>query len=144
FLASHGDWHLRVYRTPAGLRLMAMHRTFDPDEPEVSEFFEALGTDPVYARMCFRQKCFRARVSPKPWRIGIAGHIRPSRGVWPVDADRLPERRRWIETYEDAARAYAACRYLESAGSGPVNARARAVQTVHDDLCRAESDLPIA
>ncbi len=143
FLASHGDWHLRIYRTPAGLRLMAMHRTFDPGDPEVSEFFEALGTDPVYARMCLRQKCFRARVSPKPWRIGVAEHVYP-RGVWPVSPDMLPMRQRWIENYEAATRDYAACRYVEDAGSGSVNAKARAVQAVHDEMCRAMSGLPIA
>lgn len=144
FLARHPDWQLRLYRTPAGLRLLAMHRVFDPADPAVAECFKALGADPVYVRMCLNQRCFRARVSPKPWRIGIAGHIRPRPGVWPVDPARLPERRRWIEEYERVAQAHASCRYVETLGSKTVHPAAQAVQRLHDRLCRAEQDLPIA
>ena len=30
FSEQHPDWHLRAYRTPAGLRVLAMHATFSP------------------------------------------------------------------------------------------------------------------
>ena len=144
FAATHSAWHLRVYRTPAGFRVMALHRTFDPAEPEVALFFAALGTDPVYARMCVRQHCFRARVSPKPWRVGIEKHIRPRPGVWPVKPERRPERDRWIEEYERVSAGFAACRYVASIGSGGTDPAALAVQRVHDELCRADTELPIA
>ena len=39
----------------------------------------AIGADPIYVQMCLRQHCFRARVSSKPWRIGIGQHLRPRR-----------------------------------------------------------------
>jgi hypothetical protein len=87
------QWRLRVYRTPAGFRVLVMHRTFAPDDPEAGRFFEALGTDRVYVRMCEKQRCFRARLSPKPWRIGMTAHILPRRGVWPVTTDVAPKRR---------------------------------------------------
>jgi len=144
FVKRHPGWHLRVYRTPAELRVLAMHRTFDPREAAVAAFFRALRTDPRYAQMCQRQRCFRARVSPKPWRIGIAGHLRPRPGVWPVKPERLPERRRWIDAYEAAARDHAACRFVEALGSAEVHPAALAVQTVHDALSRAQEPLPIA
>lgn len=144
FVQRHPDWHLRVYRTPAGLRVLAMHRTFDPAEPAVAELFGALGTDRLYAQMCLRQHCFRARVSPKPWRIGIAAHLRPRPGVWPVKPERLPERQRWVEAYERAAQGHAACRFLEAVGSTDVHPAAASVQAVHDALSRAEDALPIA
>jgi len=144
FIAGHPDWHLRLYRTPAGLRALAMHRTFDPQEPAVADCFNALGADPIYARMCRNQGCFRARVSPKPWRIGIAAHMRPSPGVWPVKPERLAERNRWIEAYERAARGHAACRFVEAIGSKTVVPEAQAVQALHDELCQAASESPIA
>ena len=144
FVAAHPDWHLRVYRTPAGLRVLAMHRRFDPAGDEAAALFEALGTDPLYARMCRRQHCFRARVSPKPWRIGIGGHLRPRLGIWPVSPERLPGRQRWIEEYERAAHGHAACRFLEALGSGTVDAAAERVMQLHDELCRARDGLPIA
>lgn len=144
FIQTHGDWHLRLYRTPAGLRVMAMHRTFDPGEKAVAEFFKALGTDPVYMRMCLNQRCFRARVSPKPWRVGVEQHLRPRPGVWPINPERMPDRARWVESYEKASQGYAACRYVESLGSGATAQGAREVQEIHDEMCRAMSELPIA
>ncbi len=144
FMATHPDWHLRIYRTPAGYRLLAMHRTFAPNDSAVAECFRSLQVDPVYARMCLNQSCFRARVSPKPWRIGIGNHIRPRPGVWPVNPDKLPERTRWIEVYEHASLGHAACSFVEAVGNGAVHSSARAVQQLHDDLCRATGGLPIA
>jgi hypothetical protein len=144
FLAKHPDWSLRIYRTPAGLRVLAMHSTFSPRDPAVAEFFRALGTDRVYVRMCTNQHCFRARVSAKPWRIGIPDHMRPRPGVWPVNPERLPLRTAWLEKYDAAAKAFAACALLETLGSGAMHPKARAVQELHDNLSRATAGLPMA
>jgi hypothetical protein len=144
FAAAHRDWRLRLYRTPAGFRVLALHRTFDPAEAAVGEFFEALGTDRVYARMCANQRCFRARVSPKPWRIGISRHLRPRPGVWPIKPEQMPMRREWIENYERSAASYSACRFEKEFGTGGVHDSALAVQRLHDELSRAGSGLPMA
>ena len=144
FLRDRPDWNLRLYRTPAGLRVLAVHRTFDPHEAAVSECFQELGADPIYVQMCLRQNCFRARVSPKPWRIGIGQHLRPRPGIWPINPDRLPDRRRWVEAYEVAARPYASCRFLEALGSGRVDPAARDVQLLHDEYSQANRLLEIA
>lgn len=142
FAQHHPDWHLRLYRTPAGFRLLALHRTFDPAEPAATELFNAIGTDPIFVKMCTRQRCFRARVSPKPWRIGIGRHYRP--GVWPVTPDRQEDRRRWVAQYDTAAKGYAACQFLETLGSSRTTAEADAVRRLHDDLCAATSSKPLA
>lgn len=144
FVAANTDWRLRVYRTPAGLRLLAMQRCFDPGDPAVQAFFEAIEADTIYAQMCARQRCFRARVSPKPWRIGIGQHLRPRPGTWPIKPERMPDRLRWIADYEAVARDYAACRYLHEAGSGAEDAAAIAVRDLHDTLCQAGRQLPTA
>jgi hypothetical protein len=144
FAASHPEWALRVYRTPAGLRVLVMHQTFRPSEPAVESLFAALRVDPVYAQMCRNQNCFRARVSPKPWRIGTKSHIRPHRGGWPVKPEWLPLRAQWIAEYEVRARHFAACRYVEQLGSSSEHRSARAIQQLHDELCRAHSNLPLA
>lgn len=144
FLAAHPDWGVRLYRTPAGFRVLVTHRTFSPDDPAMTECFRALGVDPVYARMCLNQKCFRARVSAKPWRIGIGQHLRPRPGTWPVAPERLPQRRAWVERYENAARSFAACRWVETLGNGSVHPDARRVQELHDRLSGANTTLPLA
>jgi hypothetical protein len=144
FVERHPEWNVRLYRTPAGLRVLAMHKTFDPNDPEVAEAFEELGVDSMYAFMCQRQRCFRARVSPKPWRIGIEQHLRPRPGVWPVAPERMAARTAWIENYDEQSKAYASCAYLESLGSGRVDAEAKFVQELHDSLAQSTSSLPIA
>jgi hypothetical protein len=144
FVAAHPGWRLRLYRTPAGLRTLAMHRRFDPDDPEVAAFFDAVKADKLYVRMCRRQRCFRARISPKPWRAGVETHIKPRPGVWPVNPERLPEREDWIALYELMTLGYASCRHLADLGDGPVDAGVDAVRELHDEACRADTGLPLA
>jgi len=137
FVAAHAGWGVRLYRTPAGLRLLATHRPFAPDEAEVAAFFAAVAADPVYVRMCLNQRCFRARLTAKPWRIGIAGHLRPRPGVWPVSAQGMALRAAWVAGYEAKAARYAACRYVETVGSGELHERVRQVVALHDRESRA-------
>ncbi len=144
YAAKHPECRLRLYRTPSGFRVLAMHRLFDPGEPAVADFFTALGTDPVYVRMCLRQRCFRARLTPKPWRIGITEHSRPRPGVWPLRPEALPARQAWVARYEQASTAYAACHFVADLGQGLPHDTVRMVQQLHDELCRAESALPMA
>ncbi len=143
-LAQRPGWRVRVYRTPNGLRLLALHRRFRPDEAEVESLFRALRVDPRYARMCRRQGCFRARLGPKPWRIGLGGARRLRRVVWPVTAEQLDQRRQWVADYEAQSAGYAACRYLETLGDGRIDAEADRVRDLHDRLSAAESGRPIA
>jgi hypothetical protein len=144
FAESRRDWNLRVYRTPAGFRLLAMHRTFDPHDPEVAEMFDALDVDPMYARMCFNQRCFRARISPKPWRIGLQRLHVPYSAAWRPEHADLRERRDWIARYDAASSRFASCRFVETLGQGGEAPEAIAVREVHDLFCRADQDLALA
>jgi hypothetical protein len=144
WVAAHRGWAVRIYRTPSGLRVMATHQPFAPGDPMVKAFFDAIRVDKVYARMCANQQCFRARLTPKPWRIGIAAHMKPRPGVWSVAEERRPIRDAWIADYEAASRGYAACRFLEAVGSGATHIDIELVRRIHDDESRALQDLPIA
>ena len=145
FSASHPDWHLRVYRTPAGLRVLAMHRTFQPQDEDAAMLFSALQADHLYTVMCKVQHCFRARLTPKPWRIGIDQRIRPPVAAWSAEHAMLPERLTWIAGYEARSSGHAACRYLRSLGDiSRVDPKAEHVRTLHDAMAGAGSDLPLA
>jgi len=126
------------------MRLMATHRLFDPHDPEVKALFSALEVDPIYARLCARQNCFRARLSAEPWRIGIRQTMPPRSGVWPVADKHLPARKAWIAEYERTAAGFSACRYVMNIGSGVVQSKCAAVIELHDESTRAHSNLPIA
>lgn len=143
--ASEPGARVAVYETPAGVRLLALHRTFDPTSEATQQLFRALDTDPAYALMCALQACFRARLSAKPWRAGIWRHVHHRRpGRWPVAEQRRAERERWVADYEAAASGYAACRFLYEFGDGSADPRCLEVQRIHDELSKAREDLPIA
>jgi hypothetical protein len=144
FAAAHPGCAVRVYRTPSGLRVMATHQLFTPNDPAVAAFFKAVHVDRVYRQMCLNQQCFRARLTPKPWRIGIASHMKPRPGVWPVEPSRRPERDAWIARYEERSQGYAACRFLEALGPPATHIDVETVRRIHDDESKALRDLPIA
>lgn len=144
FCERHPEWLAHAYRTPLGLRVIATHRRFDPREAVVGAFFEALEVDPLYRRMTELQRCFRARLTAKPWRIGITSHLRPRPGVWPVKPEHLPRRSAWIAAYEAKAADHAACRWMAQLGAGKPDPEAEAVRRLHDALSGAETDRPIA
>ncbi len=143
FASKNPSWKLRVYRTPMGYRVLAMHSTFDPTAEEPFSFMEALKSDPLYIRMCRNQKCFRARISPKPWRIEIE-HIRPRPGIWPVKREHLDKRQRWISEYERKSAGFASCEYVATFGEGRMSIDCERVRAIHDRYCKTESGLPIA
>jgi hypothetical protein len=144
FIANHPDWHLRIYRTPAGLRLLTMHSTFSPSELAVREAFATLGADPSYVALCQAQNCFRARVSPKPWRVGLSKHIKPRPGVWPVKPERLPARAMWVQAYLQASQHYSSCQFIAAVGSSLAHPSAIAVRDLHDTYCHALANQPLA
>ncbi len=144
FSDTHPDLHLRVYETPAGFRVLVMNDVFDPTADETGAIFKRLSTDPMYVLMCQRQRCFRARVSPKPWRIGISKHLRPRPGVWPIKPERLPIRQKWVAAYEARSEAFASCRFVKTLGSTAVHPDAESVRAVHDALAKVDSGMPIA
>jgi hypothetical protein len=144
FIARNRDWGVRMYRTPAGMRLLATHATFVPGDAEVDACFDAVGVDVIYARMCRLQHCFRARLTPKPWRVGMGRHIKPRYAVWDASHAELGERRKWIDDYRYAARGHAACRFVEALGNPTIHPQVAPVVEVHDALCRANERLPLA
>lgn len=141
FSQQHPTWHLRVYRTPKGYRVLVMHQTFEPRGEDVQTLFNAMYADPHYDLMCRNQNCFRARISPKPWRIGVE---RLRQGVWPVKDERLAQRESWVHHYEQHARNYASCRFIQQFGSQMIHEKAKRVQSLHDQYCKSNTQLDLA
>lgn len=138
---AHPGWSWRAYRTAAGLRLLATHVTFDPADPVVGQAFAALGVDPLYRRLCSAQRCFRARLTPKPWRMGIR-RLPPA---WPW-AGSSEERAfiAWDRDYRSAANRHATCELVGVIGSRDIPPALRELVGLHDAACRVGSGLPLA
>lgn len=141
---THPDWLFNVYRTSAGYRLLMLHRTFDPADEAIWQQIETALPDPMYVRMCRLQNCFRARLTPKPWRAGIRLHIEPQRRIWDISQAGLPARLSWIEKYEDTTQNYATCHFVKQYGKGFTDPKAEQVRALHDDWCKVHSQLPLA
>ena len=148
FAEQNPKWGFRLYKTPNGYRILVTHRLFDPTEPDVQGFFRQTNADRLYVKMCLHQRCFRARLTAKPWRCGITDHMVP-RSVWPISEAARGIREAWIERYESAARMFAACRFLKSFGPGDaedasIQEAVRNTVAIHDKLTQCHTELPIA
>ena len=144
FIESHPAWNLNLYQTPAGIRVIALHDLFEADADETQHFFREIKADSMYVRMCELQKCFRARLTAKPWRIGIAAHMKPRPGIWPINPERLPARLKWVESYEQKASQYASCHFIKSIGSNTVHPDVQVLVELHDRESKCHTHLPIA
>ncbi len=143
FIATNPSWHLRVYETPAGYRLLAMHDVFEPGSETAQQALHSLHSDHHFTMLCALQSCFRARVSPKYWRAGYCPKHRLPR-QWPFTPEQTRKREEWVAGYNRCAANFASCRFIEHLGSSAVHPDAEAVRAIHDDYCKSDSSLPIA
>jgi hypothetical protein len=135
------DWGWRIYRTRAGLRLLATHALFDPETAVSNGVFDALAADPLYRQLCKAQKCFRARLTPKAWRCGF--HDKPER--WPWLTPKAEKRfQAWESSYQNACRDWATCELVRTIGNRDVHPDVRVVIDLHDKATRAESKFALA
>jgi hypothetical protein len=144
FAAAYPDWHLRIYETPAGYRILAMQDVFEPQGAAAKAALTELNSDTRFVTLCALQACFRARVSPKYWRIGYKPKNSLPKSKWPFPPEHLPRRQEWVAGYDAIAPNFASCRFVERLGSRTVHPDAEAVRLLHDKYCQSDSALPLA
>jgi hypothetical protein len=139
--AAHEGWGWRAYRTKAGMRLLATHRPVSPEDPLCGEAFREFQADRLYQKLCVNQKCFRARLTPKPWRCGVK---------WPPTSWPFPNREaeeafvQWEAAYRSKAAAFAVCRLIGHFGAATPHAEIAELVEFHDQATGALSDRPLA
>jgi len=127
----NGDYAFRVYRTYAGLRLLFIDKLYEPNSNETSRILSELGSDPLYCRLTSKQECFRARLTPKPWRCGSTRP--PGQYPW-TDETEEQAYRQWQQDYTDCTGKYKVCRLIETYGSITPNAVIDSILKLHDNL----------
>jgi len=131
----------RVYRTAAGYRVLITDRRFHAKTAEAEALLKEFAADTLYVRLCRLQECFRARLSPKPWRLGMRQP--PVEFPFETSADQA-RYRDWEREYELQAAGHATCAYKASFGAGSVLPEFEALIRFHDEKTKATSGLPLA
>ena len=140
-LRSSSGGSFRVYRTAGGYRLLATDRLYTPGSSESESLMRQVGADPAFIQLCRIQDSFRARLTPKPWRIG---KIEPP-GDFPREDARLQRAfDKWLQEYDSAAGSKATCQFVETIGDGTIHPDIAHIVQLHDDRTRATSSLPLA
>jgi len=141
WLRINPSWGFRAYRTAGGLRLIATQGFFDPVSSECQRVFEALGCDPLYQRLCKTQASFRARLTPKPWRCDF--YAAAWRWPW-VDDKSKNLYLKWQAGYEKNCQNYSTCKFVAQYGAHSVQPEIAEIIKFHDQICKVESELPLA
>ena len=122
---------VRVYRTTRGWRLIAVADGLSPDSPRMAAFCERLRVDPLYREMCRKQGCWRARLTPKPYRLGMPRTYPCAR----VAGQAGPDAAEWLALYREKSAHTAVCRLVDVFGA-PVKGH---IVELHDELTGAYS-----
>lgn len=141
WIVDHPSWAWRIYRTRAGLRLLATHTPINPDASVCAEVFKAFQADRLYQKLCRNQQCFRARLSPKPWRCGLDKPVQQ----WPwSDAAEKEAFQKWDIIYQKAGNEYATCHLIGQYGRAEPHPALADLVRFHDTATRAESKKELA
>lgn len=140
FMSTHPRWRIRVYRTRSGWRYLVTHDLFDPASEPTREALVSLGCDPQYVQLTRVQECFRARLTPKPWRCGAAR----APGAFPRESPMRERFEKWLTRYDTLSRRYATCEFVTELGSGSPALEASRIAELHDDRTRTAAGLPLA
>lgn len=134
--AENPKFGLRLYKTKAGYRAAITHTVFEPGSNDANQLLERLGSDKLYVQLCERQSCFRARLTPKPWRIKMSSP--PTRFPF-----KTPNHQQWFEEwvadYEKASKDYSVCTAIGEFGNPQVADNVELVLKVHDLYCCGDS-----
>lgn len=135
-VAADPELGFRVYRTHNGWRYLCTSALYDPAADETRALLEALGVDARYVLLCRAQRCFRARLTPKPWRIGDASlRLRPLQSVT----------RKRLEKYLKRAAPFATARFASSVGrTDTTHPELQLIVEHHDLWCAVDSGKPLA
>ena len=120
------DYGFRLYETYQGARVIVLGRDFDPRLDETKRMMQEFNCDPLYTILCIKQGCYRARLTPKPYRMKLRGY----KVKYPREGDEN-EYQNWLSEYESLSRDFSVCKLIEQVG---ISQYINDVVRLHDDL----------
>lgn len=140
-VAARNNLSLRIYKTAAGYRALIFNMRFDPASGQSDAVLREFGSDALYMRLCKMQESFRARLTPKPWRMGMS---QPPVSFPFEGANDEARFYQWVAKYTAASAGYATCRFVGGFGGGSIETGFPALIAYHDQETKASSGLPLA
>ncbi len=126
----------RIYQTCKGFRVIVTGEPILPKENLAHIISQKLNADPLYWHLCKKQNCYRARLTPKPYRI----KYKTIKIKVPADAQRKEEIASWERGYWEKSKNYSVCRYIGTVGSDNPND----LILLHDKYTRANDSRKLA
>jgi hypothetical protein len=127
---------IRVYETHSGVRLILGIQAMDPRSKESKKLLRSFNADRLYADLCAKQNCYRARLTPKPYRIKMKS-LRLRYPYEEKDRVRIDE---WTREYDAKSQGFSSCRLVQVLGNEIISPAIR----LHDERTKAQSRLPLA
>jgi len=127
---------LRLYKTYKGFRVIVTGKDIAPNEKLAQVISRKLNTDDLYWTLCKKQHCYRARLTPKPYRI----EYQPIKIRLPDSLERRDEIMSWENGYLAAAKDYSVCRYIKTIGDNNMDS----LTSFHDEYTGAYADRKLA
>jgi len=130
------DFGIRIYETHSGVRLIIEGKALDPRSKESTNLLRSFHADRLYSTICRKQNCYRARLTPKPYRI----KMKPIRLQYPYEEKDRKKIDGWISEYNSKSQGFASCHIVQVTGGDSLSIAVR----YHDERTRAHSSLPLA
>ena len=124
--SKYRDYSFRLYETYQGARVIVLGREFDPRGDATKKMMDEFNCDPLYTMLCIKQGCYRARLTPKPYRMKLRGY----KVKYPREEDES-EFQRWLSEYESTSRDFTVCKLIEQVGTGQ---SVNDVVRLHDEI----------
>ena len=125
--SKYSTYGFRVYETCKGYRILVTNHNIDPKSKASNQIMKDFQSDWLYRSLCNKQNCYRARLTPKPYRIRQKGIkvIFPNR-----TSAQQEELNNWINSYEQKSKNYVTCRLVKQYGKVSLNNAIR----YHDEI----------
>lgn len=123
---TYQEYSFRIYETHSGIRVIVLGKRFDPQASATLAMMKEFNCDPLYTLLCQKQACFRARLTPKPYRMKLRGH----KIKFPRDSEANAKLQEWLAKYEAESRNFSVCKFIEQIGGAYMPEAVR----LHDEL----------
>lgn len=133
----YADFGFRVYETANGFRILITNKAFDPRSKESKRIMIDFNSDYLYRWLCMKQNCYRARLTPKPYRV----KQKKIKVIYPNRTEQQEqELSNWLNEYEQKNKSFSTCRLVKEFGRTRMNK----VIEYHDKVTGVKSHATLA